>query len=337
MKRVKNLILAATIMMSAITFTGCTLLQKSPEKIAKTVVAVLNGENITIADLDKELKVSIDALIQEHGEDYEYKIDDDTKAELSEARLSVLNQLIEEKVLLKKVEDLKLTPSEEDLKKSMNEKIAQLTDYYGSKEELDTAIKNLGYTDETFNEFIKNRVLIELAIDHITKDVKVKKSEIEEYYNNNTSQYTQGPGAEAKHILFENEDDAKKCIEDIKKGNANFDDLFTEYLENASSMKKPLAEDLGFVQYEEPYFDEDFLKGFKEVKEGEISEPVKSQFGYHIIKVSNISNDAVVTPLKDVSKDIESSLLTSKKYEHYKNTLTKWEEELGLKKYENRI
>lgn len=340
MKNIKKLVASALIFTTTMTTIGCSKTAESnttTDLNPKTVLAELDGEQILLSDVDAEISALISSLKEEHGED----LDEDTLNYINSERVYVLQQLIQEKILLKKAEELDLIPNEEDLNTKIEENIQGLIEYYGGEEELNQAKEYYGYTDDSFNEFIKSQVIQEAVVEEVTKDITVSEEEINEFYEENKDYYfTQNEGANALHILFETEDDAKEAKAKIDSGEVTFDELFKKYLEKEeteetedadSSISYPLSEDLGFVEYEQQYFDTDFLAGFKEVKEGEISEPVKSSFGYHLISVSGISNEKVVTPLEDVKDVIISQVEYEKKLELFQNKLIEWESEYNLK------
>ena len=166
--------------------------------------------------------------------------------------------------------------------------------------------------------------------------VTVTDEDVEKYYNENIDKYKKKAGANAKHILFESEDEALAAKAKIDSGETTFDALFEQYKGNASG-KFPKAEDLGYVENDKENFDTDFLAGFKQLKEGEISAPVKSSFGYHIIKVEGVQAEDTTTPLDEVKDSIKSTLETDKKKEVYNSTLEQWKKDLKVKTYENRL
>lgn len=337
MKNIKKLVAGALIFTTAITAIGCTKTNPSntiSDLSPTTVLAELDGEQILLSDVDVEISALIDSFKEQYGDD----LDEDTLNYINSERVYVLQQLIQEKILLKKAEELNLIPSEEDLNAKIEENIQGLIEYYGGEEKLNEAKQYYGYTDDTFNDFIKSQVIQETVVEEITKDVTVSEEEINKFYEENKDFYfTQNEGANALHILFETEEEAKEAKAKIDSGETTFDELFKKYLEKEDtedtdgSLSYPLSEDLGFVEYEQPHFDTDFLAGFKEVKDGEISDPVKSSFGYHLISVSGISNEKVVTPLKDVKDAITSEVEYQKKLELFQNKIIEWEQEYNLK------
>ena len=261
MRKIKNIVAIATVAVMAFSMAGCKMIEKTPAAIQKTVLAKVGNEKITMADVNSELKSDIDYLIQTYGKDYENSMDDTMKEKLKSARKSVLEQLVNDKVLITKVE---------------------------------------------------------------------------KYYNENIDKYKKKAGANAKHILFKSEDEALAAKAKIDSGETTFDALFEQYKGNASGTF-PKAEDLGYVENDKENFDTDFLAGFKQLKEGEISAPVKSSFGYHIIKVEGVQAEDTTTPLDEVKDSIKSTLETDKKKEVYNSTLEQWKKDLKVKTYENRL
>ena len=337
MRKIKNIVIAAAITTMAFSITGCNMIEKTPEAIQKTVLAKVGNDKITMADVNSELQADIDYLTETYGEDYEKNIDDSLKEQLKTARTQVLQQLVDDKVLITKGTELGYMPSDEELATAIEEEKAKFTEAYGGEEGLKEALEYYGMSDEKFDSFIENLVKTDKVKEAMIKDVTVSDEEIEQYYNDNIDKYTVKAGANAKHILFETEEEAQDAKNKIDSGETTFEDLYSQYEANKSSGTKPLSEDLGYVENEQEGYDTDFLAGFKTLKEGEVSAPVKSSFGYHIIKVEGVQTEDKVTPLDDVKDSIKSTLLSEKQEEVYNSTLEEWKKDLNVKLYEDRL
>lgn len=337
MRKIKNIVVAATITTMAFSITGCKMIEKTPEAIQKTVLAKVGDEKITMANVNSELQADIDYLIETYGEDYENKIDDSLKEQLKTVRTQVLEQLVDDKVLITKGTELGYMPSDDELATAIEEEKAKFVEAYGGEDKLKEALEYYGMTDEKFNSFVENMVKTEKVKEAMIKDVTVSDEEVEQYYNDNIDKYTAKAGANAKHILFETEEEAQDAKNKIDSGETTFEDLYSQYTSNASSGTKPLSEDLGYVENDQEGYDTDFLAGFKTLKEGEISAPIKSSFGYHIVKVEGVQTEEKVTSLDEVKDTIKSTLLSEKQQEKYDSTLEQWKKELNVKLYEDRL
>ena len=337
MRKIKNIVVAAAITTMAFSITGCKMIEKTPEAIQKTVLAKVGDEKITMADVNSELQAEIDYLIETYGEDYENNIDDSLKEQLKTVRTQVLEQLVDDKVLITKGTELGYMPSDDELATAIEEEKAKFVEAYGGEDGLKEALEYYGMSDEKFNSFVENMVKTEKVKEAMIKDVTVSDEEVEQYYNDNIDEYTVKAGANAKHILFETEEEAQDAKNKIDSGETTFEDLYSQYTSNASSGTKPLSEDLGYVENDQEGYDTDFLAGFKTLKEGEVSAPVKSSFGYHIIKVEGVQTEEKVTSLDDVKDTIKSTLLSEKQEETYNSTLEEWKKELNVKLYEDRL
>lgn len=337
MRKIKNIVVAAAITTMAFSITGCKMIEKTPEAIQKTVLAKVGDEKITMADVNSELQADIDYLIETYGEDYENNIDDSLKEQLKTVRTQVLEQLVDDKVLITKGTELGYMPSDDELATAIEEEKAKFVEAYGGEDGLKEALEYYGMSDEKFNSFVENMVKTEKVKEAMIKDVTVSDEEVEQYYNDNIDEYTVKAGANAKHILFETEEEAQDAKNKIDSGETTFEDLYSQYTSNASSETKPLSEDLGYVENDQEGYDTDFLAGFKTLKEGEVSAPVKSSFGYHIIKVEGVQTEEKVTSLDDVKDTIKSTLLSEKQEETYNSTLEEWKKELNVKLYEDRL
>ena len=338
MRKIKNIVIAAAITAMAFSITGCKMIEKTPEAIQKTVLAKVGGDKITMADVNSELQADIDYLTETYGEDYENNIDDSLKEQLKKARKQVLEQLVNDEVLITKGTELGYIPSDEELSTAIEQEKAKFTEAYGGEEGLKQALEYYRMSDEKFNSFIENLVKTDKVKEAIIKDVTVTDEEVEQYYNDNIDKYTVKAGANAKHILFETEEEAQSAKNKIDSGEATFDEIYAQYESNNNgSGTLPVSQDLGYVENEQENYDKDFLAGFKTLKEGEISAPVKSSFGYHIIKVEGVQSEDSVKSFDEVKDSIKSTLLTEKQKEVYNSTLEQWKKDLNVKTYEDRL
>ncbi|MDO8224320.1 Foldase protein PrsA precursor [Bacillus subtilis] len=189
---------------------------------------------------------------------------DVTKGELytnmkKTAGASVLTQLVQEKVLDKKY---KVTDKEIDNK--LKEYKTQLGDQYSALE------KQYG------KDYLKEQVKYELLTQKAAKDnIKVTDDEIKEYWENLKGQIR------ASHILVADKKTAEEVEKKLKKGE-KFDALAKEYSTDTGSATN--GGELGWISKDNEQLDSTFRKAAFKLKTNEVSDPVKTQFGYHIIK-----------------------------------------------------
>ena len=131
--------------------------------------------------------------------------------------------------------------------------------------------------------FARNRLLMDSLLGTEGKEA-LTDANMKKVYDDAAKQISGEQEVHARHILVESEDEAKKIAEELKKG-ANFAELAKK------SSKDPGAADggdLGFFTKDQMV--PEFSKVAFELEPGKISDPVKSQFGWHIIKVEEKRN-----------------------------------------------
>lgn len=347
MRSIKRIVVAAVIATMAFSMVGCNLIQKTPEAIQNTVLAKVGSEKITLGEVDSELKADIDYLKETYGEDFENTIDDDLKAKLKEVRQQVLDALVEEKILYLEAEKKGLIPTQEELDKEVADRIAEIQEAWGGEEAFAEAKEYYGYTDETFNEFLETQVIIQKVKDDMFKDISITDDQINKYYEEHKDEFVNSGKANARHLLFQTEEEAKAASEKIKSGETTFDALFTEYEGNKAKVSAtdateedkalPISEDLGTVSHNEANFDPLFLEGLKVLKEGQVSEPVKSSFGYHIIEAKSVTESTPREFNDELKAEIKTTLENEEKTTIYETQITALEKEYKVKVYENRL
>lgn len=158
----------------------------------------------------------------------------------------------------------------------------------------------------------KKGILSQLLIQDVLSKVSVEEKEIEEYYNANKSKFAEGAKVSARHILVDSLEKANDVIEEMKKG-LDFSVAAERY---SSCPSKAQGGSLGY--FGKGMMVPEFEEAAFALQEGAISEPVKTQFGYHIIVVDD-RKEAQEKPLNEVSNEISQMLLQNKENTTYMN------------------
>ncbi|ELC8414032.1 peptidylprolyl isomerase [Clostridium perfringens] len=333
MVSVKKIVASALVGVLMFSAVGCNMVEKTQAAIDKTTVATVNGEKITLGEVDSHLKGVFTQMKSQYGD--KYMDDPQVAQQILQQRQSVVQSLVTDKVLVAEADKLGIKPSEEDIKKKVDEQFENIKK--GMGDNFDKALEAEGYTEDTFKEFLKNQVIAEATVEYATKDVKVSDEDIKKYYDENKQQFVVKAGADVKHLLFPTEEEAQKAYDEIQSGKTTFDDLFNKYEKNKDPKKEPIAENLGRVDYNNSNFDKDFMEGLKGLKDGEISKPVKSSFGYHIIKATNITDKETQLTEEQAKEQIISILENQKKKEAYQKDLEQWKKDLNVKVYDDKL
>ena len=171
---------------------------------------------------------------------------------------------------------------------------------------------------------LRKDVVRRLAVDSILKDVAVTPEETAEYYEKNKDRFAVPETVRASHILVENEEDMAKVKADLEAG-MSFEDAAKKY---SSCNSAAQGGDLGF------FTKKDMVKEFAEaafaMKVGEVTgEPVKTDFGLHLIKLTD-RKEASVKSLDEMKDEISGGLENEKKAEAYRGELTRLKEKYGV-------
>jgi peptidyl-prolyl cis-trans isomerase C len=179
--------------------------------------------------------------------------------------------------------------------------------------------------------FQTNQVLAGMTAQKINQDVKIDDAVLHKYYDDHKSEYEQ---IRARHILIRfkgsqvpvkpggkdlTEEEALAKTQDLEKrlqGGADFGQLAAAESDDTGSAN--MNGDLGTFGHGKmvPSFDEVAFK----LKPGQISEPVKSQFGYHIIKVDSVENKSFDEVKADIEKKLRPQEANKAMEEIQKNT-----------------
>jgi len=177
-----------------------------------------------------------------------------------------------------------------------------------------------------FFENNKNGFLVNKLREKVVSDVTVSDQEAKEYYNNNQQQFKTAAQKKVSHILFDKEAKAKEVLNKIKNG-AGFAEMAKKHSTG------PTAEnggDLGYITANEQGLDKTFRDAAMKLSVGEVSsEPVKTQFGYHLIKVTD-SREAGVREFEEVKSQIKSQLKSKKQNQAFQEYVQGLREEAEI-------
>lgn len=172
---------------------------------------------------------------------------------------------------------------------------------------------------------MENELASHMAATSVIDKVTLEDGEAKAFYDNNPAQFTADAQVKAKHILVEKEEDANKIADEIKAGKS-FEDAAKEY---STCPSKEKGGDLGY--FGKGQMVPEFEKAAFEAVIGEVSAPVKTQFGYHLILVED-KKEAQVMDFESVKNQLEEKLLQQKKQSAYMETLKDLESKYGVER-----
>lgn len=325
MKMIKKIAAICMITVFSLSLVACGNKQTvSPS----APIAKVGETEITRESYDEQLAYLDSIMEWQFGKDY--KNNQDAMTYYESQKQDIIDFLVETEVLLQKAKASNIEVSEEDI----NEELETTKAGFESEEAFNAALQESKLTLDDLKENIKSNLLISKTIEQYTSDITVNDEEIEAYYNENLANYTKPAGAEMAHVLLENEAEAKKAKKAYDEGTSTFEDLAAKY--NTDSTKD-LGGSLGFVAYDAEGYDKDFLAAAKALKEGEVSDPVKSSFGWHLIKVNNIQPEPTVSPLSQVKETVSSTVLYNKQSEKLEEQLKTWKSEFKVELIEDNL
>lgn len=182
--------------------------------------------------------------------------------------------------------------------------------------------EKLNETEEFKNIIVnaKRDVLAQLAMRETMKDVTVSEEEVKEYYDANQAQYQKGTTVSAKHILVASEEKCNEILAAITSGEKAFEEAAQEFSTCPSGQR---GGDLG--TFGKGQMVPEFEQAAFAAEIGQVVGPVKTQFGFHLIKVE-AKNEATVASFEEVKENIKRTLVQQKQNQVYNETIAELKE-----------
>ncbi len=252
------------------------------KELDKGTIAVVNGDKIS-KDAYKEEMSFYGAML----------------ASRQNLKNSIVQMMVQDKLIADDMKANKLEVSDKEVNESFLNSVKQ----FGGQEQFDKMLDDYNMDVEKFKETVKKDLMYQKHKEWFEKEHPVTEEEIKEYYENNKDQFAK---RDASHILVADEKTAKEVKEKLDNGE-DFAKLAKEYSTDTANAAN--GGNLG--TFSKGQMVKEFEDAAFALKEGEISEPIKTQFGYHIIKLNKVADSI------DDNKEAITKALTDKKYADY--------------------
>ena len=323
----KSTKLLATLLVAGMLFTGCGL--KNSQAIIK-----VNDAVITQNDFDKLMDKQIEASPFAKMGMGDIKKDKDGVLYLMTER-AVITQLVIQELLDQESKARGIKVSNKDVDKAID----KIIDKVGGKDNLANMLKQNNVSISQFKSDIKTQVKMQ-KLAQTAKNVKVSDKEVKDFYNKNINKFKHGEQVRAYHILLmtdpmqiaqeitnngkkelaesemnkkieatvkERETLANKIANELKADTTKFSQYAKKYSHDTTSAQK--GGDLGY--FEAKVMVPEFSKAAFGAKPNTIVGPVKTQYGYHVILVTD-RRPAGVESFDKVKNNLKESLTSEK-------------------------
>ena len=290
--------------------------------------ATLNDDDVAVAGSQQITKAQFTALMNRAKKSYDAQKRPFPKpgsAEYEQLKGQAITFLIQRAEFEQEAKDIGIKITDQDVDKRIEQLKKQF--YGGSEQKYKRTLAQQGLTEEQAKGEVRAQLVSEDLFKKITGDVKVSDKEIRDYYDSHKAQYQQPASRDVRHILVQKKALADQLYAQVK-GGANFAALAKKYSKDPGS-----ASNGGKLTVTKGQTVPAFDKTAFSLKKGQISQPVKTQYGYHIIQALSAVKPPQKTPLSKVESSIRQQLGDQQK----RDAMTKWVDDTKNKYCNSRI
>jgi peptidyl-prolyl cis-trans isomerase SurA len=289
--KLKYFAVAAVLALSFLTFNaGNVVAQEGEMQVVDEVVAQVNDDVITLSMLKRETKDRIQALKEQSK-----MTEQQATEEVSKRQAELIATLINERLLLQRGKELDLAA---EIEAEVNRRMLQIAQEQGinSIEKLNQAMAQSGLNPEDIRRTMRAEMMKQAVLEQeVDRRVYLgfSSEEVKKYYEANLDKFRKPETVKLSEIylITTGKDEAsvrarvQELITQIRAG-ADFGALAAANSERERNGQRTAPQDKGAVgEFEVPNLREDLVKALKDVKVGGVTEPIKTNEGYQILRV----------------------------------------------------
>ncbi len=294
----KRSLLLAAAALAAVTLVaaGCG----DTDEVPADAVAVVDGTPIT--------KASLEELLARAKKSYTAQQRDFPKAGTAEYQ-TLQNQavayLVQREEYANEADDLGIKVSDEEITKKVDEVKKQY--FKNDQKQFEAGLKQQGYTVEALRQDLVSQLISQKIYESLTKSVKVSDADLQKYYDENKTQYSVAESRAVRHILVKTKAEADAIHSQLESG-SDFAKLAKE-----NSLDPGSKDQGGKLTVSRGQTVAPFDKAAFSLKTNELSDPVKTEFGYHLIQPLAAVKAGSVTPFAEVKAQIRTQIAEERK------------------------
>jgi parvulin-like peptidyl-prolyl isomerase len=258
-------------------------------------VAKVDGTSIKSTEYDKIYAQTKKQYESRFGIDF---ASEQGKAIEKDIKKGLVNQLVERQIILNEAAKRHVQVTDADI----DAKLAEIKKGFPNDDAFQKALKDNNMTLDELKGRVREGLTIEGVQKAVGANVAVTDKDVQDYYDKNKLTYQKPEEVRASHILIKDEKKAKEILAKLQKGE-DFAKLAKENSEDPGSGAQ--GGDLGY--FGKGRMVPEFEKASFSLKPGQMSGLVKSQFGYHIIKVVD-HHGPRTQPFDEVKAEIKDKL-----------------------------
>lgn len=273
--------------------------------LVNRIVAVVNGQSITLLELEARLKLLL-------GLFEDIRIEDLPESQLKQTKAQVLQQMVNDILLRQEADRFGIEVSDREIENHIRQ-VRQENDM--DEEQFLEHLRSQGLTKEAYKKQTRDSILRQRVLTMmVRRKVVVTREEIEDFYHRNTSSFLEEKRVHLKVILVADFDKAVQVRELIKDGEINFDQAAADFSQGPSPDR---GGDLGFVHWER--LAPEWRQALDGLEEGDISQPFVVRGSGALLNVVEIQAGGAV-PLTEVEDEIRREIFDAKldqRFEEY--------------------
>ena len=313
----KRSLALAAVALAAVTLVaaGCG----DSDEVPADAVAVVDGTTIT--------RSSLDGLLSRAKKSYTAQKRAFPKAGTSEyqsLQTQAVAYLVQREEYAREADKLGIDVTDQQVAKKVDEVKKQY--FGGSQAKFDKGLADQGYTKATLEEDIRSQLLSEGIYKKVTTDAKVTDADVKSYYEKNRANYTVPESRSVRHILVKSKADADRIRTELVNG-GDF-----AALAKANSIDPGSKDAGGKLTVSKGQTVAPFDKAAFSLDTNELSQPIKTQFGYHLIQPLAAVKAGSVTPFAQVKDQIKTQLESETK----NTAVNKWVADVE-KEYKDKV